>query len=151
MNIRSTFYLMTIASCGVLASIFVSRGQTWWAVGIAVVALVYVARWIIAQRRERTERIAEFSRPQNSAEKQAIVENLLATRDHLARARIRELLGGLMIIIFIVYIYPTNLALAFASSVFLLPLGYLLIRHTRAITQIERGLSERGLLPANKR
>ncbi|GAA2178356.1 hypothetical protein GCM10009785_00600 [Brooklawnia cerclae] len=151
MTNRWAFYLMTIASCGVLSTIFWSRGQYPFAVGVAVIAVAYLVRGFILQRRDatehRTELYQDLSREQTTSEKKAILANLLDTRKHLQGARLRETLGGFVVIIAIVFIYPTNAPLSMALAIFLIPLGYLIVRHTRAITTIERGLAERNLLP----
>ena len=61
--------------------------------------------------------------------------------------------GGIIAIIAlgIVLIYPSNVLLAWAISILFIPLGYLIIKQTRSINLIERGLTERGysLKPTN--
>ena len=61
------------------------------------------------------------------------------------------MLLGTLVLVGIVLIYPTNVLLAWAISILFIPLGYLIIKQTRSINLIERGLTERGysLKPTN--
>ena len=62
-----------------------------------------------------------------------------------------EMLLGTLVLVGIVLIYPSNVLLAWAISILFIPLGYLIIKQTRSINLIERGLTERGysLKPTN--
>lgn len=155
MSQRWGIYLMTVFSLGVLASLFASRGQTIWAVGFAILAAGYLARGIFQQVRENKEHHQELddrmSGRKTSAEKRAIVDNLLTTRKLLKGRRNSETPPGTLVLVGIVLIYPSNVLLAWAISILFIPLGYLIIKQTRSINLIERGLTERGysLKPTN--
>lgn len=148
MNQRWGFYLMTVACLGILASIFAGRGQTVLAVGFGVLALGYLARGIVRQIQEnRDHREAlgvHMSGEKTSSEKQQIVDNLLTTRKMLKGKRRSEIILGLIVVIGIVYVYPSNGLLALAMCVVFIPLGYFIIKQTRSIALIENGLASRG-------
>lgn len=148
---RMAFTLMSVASLGVLAGIFYSRGKLAWAAGFVLLAVIYLMQALIRQRREiardRAERIAGLVQEQTPAGKQAILDDLLATRNHLKGARVRETGLGMVLVIAIILAQPANLPLAMALAVGLVPISVLVVRHTRAINKIESGLADRGLLP----
>lgn len=151
MNPRWGFYLMTVACLGVLAGIYAGRGQTWWAVGFGVLAVAYLARAVVLQLREnkthREEVVESMAMRKTSAEKRVIVQNLLETRKHLLGRRAAEVMLGVLVLVGIALVYPNNPTLAWVMSVGFLPLGYLIVKHTRSIILIERGLTQRGLMP----
>lgn len=150
MKNRWAFYLMSIVSLGTLAGIFAARGQNGWAIGFGLIALAYLVRGIYLQRREnlahRGAVVESMAERKTSAEKRVIVQNLLDTRQQLKRRRVSELTLGLVVLAGIALVYPTNPLLAWSFSVLFLPLIYLIVRQTRSIQLIERGLAERGLL-----
>lgn len=151
MSQRWGFYLMTVACLGVLAGIYAGRGQTWWAVGFALLAGAYLTRGAILQMREnrdhREDVIEAMAERKTSAEKRVILQNLLDTRKQLRGRRSAEILLGMLVLVGVVFVYPANPTFAWVLSALFIPLGFLIIKHTRSIILIERGLAERGLLP----
>ncbi len=145
---RWAFYGLSVLSCALLAGIFISRGDTWLAVGIIAVAVIYVVRGIISSRNEtaahRRSTVEAMSDVRTSKQKKEVLKDLLDTRNHLRGARQRLVLMGLLVAIAAVWTYPTSGPIAFTISALLLPLGFLIIRNSRAIGVIERGLTERG-------
>lgn len=145
---RWAFYGLTVLSCALLAGIFISRGDTWLAVGIMVVALIYVVRGIISTRNEkeahRRSTVEAMADVHTTTQKREVLKNLLETRNHLRGGRQRFTLMGLLVAIAAAMTYPTSGPIAWAISALLLPLGYLIVRNSRAIGVIERGLTERG-------
>ncbi|WP_341728891.1 hypothetical protein [Brooklawnia sp.] len=148
MNRSWGVYLMTVACLGMLASIFASRGDLIWAIGFGALAAAYLGRAVYKQVRENQrhrDALGEhLAGHKTTSEKQQIVDNLLTTRKQLKGRRSSEVLLGLIIVVGIVYIYPMNGLLALAISVLFIPLGYLIIKQSRSISLIERGLIERG-------
>lgn len=155
MRNRWAFYLMSIVSLGTLGGIFAARGQTGWGIGFGAIALAYLIRGLYLQRRENVEHreaiVTSMADRKTSAEKRVIVQNLLDTRQQLKRRRVSELTLGLIVLAGIVLVYPTNPLLAWSFSVLFLPLIFLIVRQTRSIQLIERGLAERGMLPQDRR
>lgn len=146
---RWAFYGLTVLSCGLLIAIFISRDQIWAAVAMGAVAILYVVRGFVSTRNEklahREETIEEMAGIRTSAEKRAVLGELLETRAHLRGARQRWTLIGVLVMIGAVWTYPTSGPVAFTISAFLVPIAYLIFRNSRAIGVIERGLTERGI------
>lgn len=142
---RLTFYLLTIASCGVLAGIFCSRQQWGGVVLVLTVAGLYVVRGAVLGRKDAVERRRAgeelLSRTHTtSREKREVLDRLLQTRERARMSRLRAVFLGFLVMIGVVLAYPQNVPLAFAMSVFLLPLMYLILKNTQAINEITQGL-----------
>lgn len=147
---RWGFYLMSIACCGVLAAIMWERGQIWWAIGMVVIALLYLTRGLVSQHKERKEILGEMrtelAGKHTTAEKKAILDDLLTTRSNCRKSRAWQMIGGMIVVIGVVVVYPSNPPLALAMAVMLLPLAWMIWRNTSKITKIEQGLRARNLL-----
>lgn len=145
---RWAFYGLTVLSCALLAGIFISRDQIWWAVGIMAVGLFYVIRGIISTRNEaeahRRSTVQAMADVHTTRQKKEVLDDLLATRSHLRGARQRTTLMGMLVAIAAAATYSASAPIAWTISALLLPLGFMIIRHSRAIGVIERGLTERG-------
>lgn len=145
---RWAFYGLTVLSCGLLAVLFLDRDQPLMAVVIMVVASFYVIRGFISSRNEklahRQETVQEMAGVRSTSQKRVVLQELLDTRARLRGARQRYTLFGVLIAIAAVWTYPTSGPVALTISAMLVPLGFLIIRNSRAIHVIERGLSERG-------
>lgn len=146
---RWAFYGLTVLSCVLLAVIFFDRGQPLVAWVVIAVAVIYMVRGIVSSRNEkqshRQETAQHMATVRTSSEKKAVLAELLETREHLRGARQRSTLIGVLIAIAAVWTYPTSGPVALTIAAFLIPVGYMIVRNSRAILVIERGLTERGL------
>ncbi len=146
---RWAFYGLTFLSCALLVGIFWSRGQTVWAVIVAAVAVLYVVRGIISTRNEklahRQTTVETMSKVHTNAQRQAVLADLRTSRTQLRGARQRTTLIGVLVAIAAVWTYPTSGPVAFTISALLVPIGFIIVRNSRAIGVIERGLTQRGL------
>lgn len=117
---------------------------------MVVVALLYLARGLVSQHKERQEILGEMrtglAGNHTTAEKKAILDDLLTTRDNCRKMRAWQMIGGMIVVIAIVVVYPSNAPLALAMAVMLLPLAWMIWRNTSKITTIEKGLRARNLL-----
>lgn len=135
------FYLLSIASCLLLAGIHTARGQWEIATLLYLVAALYAGRGVMRWRQGVRERRDEAVARQGTRGSSEVRASLMATRDRTRVVRQKRVLLGFCILIAATLVVPQNAMLAFAMSVFLLPLVYLILRDSQVIWEIDRGLA----------
>lgn len=147
---RWGFYLMSVASFGVLASIYWNRGDRFWAIGMAVLAVAYLAYLLISNREDRAQHVeqvaVDMSAPKSAAQQRAILADLLATCRRLRTMRRTQVITGVLVIWVVLLTRTVNAPLALALLVLLIPIAVMIWRNTQQIRLIENGLRERNLL-----
>lgn len=151
MKLRWGFYLLTVTSCGILAAIFINRGQTAFAIGLLLVAGLYLVRGMVLTHKDNQRMVAEladeYADPQLSPDDQQIVNELMTAYRQMKGKRNLQYMLALLLILVIVYFSMTNVYLAFALSIILLVLGGMILQKTLKIRKIYVGLHRLNLFP----
>lgn len=147
---RWGFYLMSVASFGVLASIYWNRGDRSWAIGMGVLAVAYLGYLLVSSREEKARHVhqvaVDMSAPKSTAQQKEILADLLETRRRLRTMRRTQLVTGVLVVWVALMMRTINAPLAFAILVLLIPLAVMVWRNTQQIRLIENGLRQRNLL-----